>query len=476
MKRKIMNSIFNLAILLFIMTICSCRKFIEVESPYTSFNGENVYTTDATAISAVTAMFLKIGTGDGISNIGFAAGLSADELTLFPGNSTTIIAYFQNELSVATAPQYWPTLYQEIYLANAAIEGLSKSNTLTPEVKQQLLGESKFIRAFCYFYLVNIYGDVPLVVNTNYKENSLMSRIATNQVWQQITTDLLEAKDLLNPNYVGADVVTINTSTERVRPNKWTAAALLSRVYLYTGDWQKAEAECTEIIKITSLYDTVSLNNAFLKNPMVNKEAIWQIQPTISGWNTSEARVYILPTTGPNTALNPVSLNKEVVYSFEASDARRTNWIRGIKVGSDSFYYAYKYKSATLNAPITENLTVFRLAEQYLIRAEARIQQDNILEAKNDLNIIRKRAGLGNTTANDKPSLLTAILNERRVELFCEWGHRWFDLKRTNKIDQVMSMETPLKGGAWQSTDKLYPISISELAANPNLVQTPGYQ
>jgi hypothetical protein len=462
----------GLVVLLWIAFFCGCKKYIEVEAPYTSFNGENVYTTDATAISAVTAMLAK---SEPLS-IGFSAGLSSDELSLFPGNPLDKMAFYKNELTTSTAPTFWRLFYQQVYLANAAIEGLNKSNSLTAAVKQQLLGEAKFMRAFCYFYLVNLYRDVPLVVSTDYKVNSLMSRIPATQVWQQIFSDLLEAKDLLNTSYVGADVIMGNAATERVRPNKWTATALLSRAYLYNQDWSNAEAQATEIINNKAMYDTVSLANAFVKNPTINKEAIWQIQPITTGWNTNDARTFILPTTGPNATTNPVSLNKGIVYSFESNDGRRTNWTKGIKVGADSFYYAYKYKSATLNAPVTEHLIIFRLAEQYLIRAEARAQQDKISEAKDDLNIIRKRARLTNTPANDKSSVLTAIFNERKVELFCEWGHRWLDLQRTNKIDQVMGIETPLKGGAWQTTDKFYPISLDELTANPNLTQTPGYQ
>jgi hypothetical protein len=120
---------------------------------------------------------------------------------------------------------------------------------------------------------------------------------------------------------------------------------------------------------------------------------------------------------------------------------------------------------------------VLRLGEQYLIRAEARAQQNKISDAQSDLNIIRTRAGLPNTTASDKNSLLSEIFHERKVELFSEWGHRWLDLKRTNAVDAVMSIVTPLKanGQQWQSYQKLYPVEFSEVRKSPNLTQTPGY-
>jgi hypothetical protein len=465
--------------ILMIFSLASCKKFIEVETPNTSFNGGNIYTTDATAIAAVTTMYTRLGeaggtlVGTAIYSVTYHAGLSADELDLFGGNAD-LIGLYSNDLSVTTAPLFWNRFYEQIYRANAAIEGIDASTSLSPEVKKQLLGEAKFMRAFCYFYLVNLYGDVPLVTTTNYKQSSLMSRTQSLQVWQQIIADLVEAKDYLNPNYVEADVVTTKPNTERVRPNKWAATSLLARAYLFTSDWKNAEDEATTIINNKTMYDTVSLNNVFLKSPTVNKEAIWQIQGVTTGWNTNDARVFILPATGPNST-NPVYLNKRLVSSFEAGDKRRTNWIKGIKVGTDSFYYAYKYKSATLNSPVSEYNTPFRVAEQYLIRSEARTQQGNISGAQMDLNVIRKRAGLSNTLALTKDDMLAAILRERRSEFFCEWGHRWLDIKRANKADIIMNTETPLKRGTWQSTDKLYPISLNELTSNPNLTQTTGY-
>ncbi|MDO5969574.1 RagB/SusD family nutrient uptake outer membrane protein, partial [Flavivirga aquimarina] len=115
---------------------------------------------------------------------------------------------------------------------------------------------------------------------------------------------------------------------------------------------------------------------------------------------------------------------------------------------------------------------VFRLAEQYLIRAEARAELGKISEAQSDLNVIRNRAGLGNTTASTKEALRDAILDERQVELFTERGHRWFDLKRRGEAADVLA---PLKP-SWQDTDVLFPIPESELLLNPNLLpQNDGY-
>jgi hypothetical protein len=141
-----------------------------------------------------------------------------------------------------------------------------------------------------------------------------------------------------------------------------------------------------------------------------------------------------------------------------------------------TYYYPYKYKVNTPGAPVTEYEMVLRLGEQYLIRAEAEANNSDTNDAVNDLNVIRKRAGLANYAgATDKSSLLTAILHERQVELFSEWGHRWLDLKRTSVVDVVMPIATPQKGGTWQSSKQLYPLPQADLQDDPNLVQNPGY-
>jgi hypothetical protein len=91
------------------------------------------------------------------------------------------------------------------------------------------------------------------------------------------------------------------------------------------------------------------------------------------------------------------------------------------------------------------------------------------------LNVIRARASLPAATIASKDATLSAIAHERQVELFTEWGHRWFDLKRTGKIDAVMSVVTPQKGGTWNTNKQLVPLPSSEILINHNLAQNPGY-
>jgi hypothetical protein len=191
--------------------------------------------------------------------------------------------------------------------------------------------------------------------------------------------------------------------------------------------------------------------------------------------NSGEGKLFILPET-QNLIGNPVYLGENIANSFEVNDRRKIEWVGTIAYDGTNYFFPNKYKVAQgVDIPSIEYSTVFRLAEQYLIRAEARTHLGDFLGAQEDLNFIRHRAGLGNTTAIYETTLLAAIEQERKVELFTEYGHRWFDLKRTNKADVVLSA---IKGATWQSTDQLYPIPAREIAKSPSLQghQNPGYQ
>jgi hypothetical protein len=466
----------QLVILFLIVLNASCKKFVTVPPPFTNLSKGNVYTTDATAASILTGVYANImgsPTGYGVTNVSILSALSADELTLYQGSSNNIyIQYYQNSLSSTNVPNgyYWDFLYPTIFTVNSAIEGLTNSTSLTPVVKSELLGEAKFMRAFSYFYLTNCYGDVPLVTSTDYSKNSVISRIPSTQIWQLIIEDLKDAKSLLNTGYVDASI--INKTSSRVRPNKWAATALLARSYLYTQDWANAKEQASEVINNTGTYSLVNdLNGVFLAN---STEAIWQLQPVIAGQNTQDAITFVL-TAGPDNGLHPVYLNSYLLNTFEPNDKRMTSWIGIDSSTGTKYYYANKYKNADYGLPVTEYLMVLRLAEQYLIRAEALVQQGDIVNAANDLNTVRNRAGLPNSPASAATDLLAAIQHERQTELFTEWGHRWLDLKRTAKVDSVMSFVTPTKGGSWNSNWKWYPIPFTDLATDPNLIQNSGY-
>lgn len=476
------RNVFLLSIFFLSLVMSSCKKFIEVDPPFNRLVAGNVYANDATAADVLTGMYATLSsrsslTDSYIPSISLYAGLSADELNLFALNDAALVDYYRNDLSILTGFTYWNDCYAMILRLNNAKEGLDASQTLNPAVKQQLLGEVLFLRSLFYFYLVNMYGEVPLITSSDWKVNALLPRSSASTVYEQIINDLKEAQTLLSDNYLAADVKA--TTNERVRPTKWAATALLARVYLYMGDWAGAELQATSVINNAGLglYTiSIPLTDVFKKN---SRETIWALKPVGSdeNANTGEGQLFILPTDGPDAGSYPVYLSKYIVNAFENNDQRKINWVDSVRPSSTAYYYPKKYRIGNVVTTTQEYPIILRLAEQYLIRAEARAQLNNISGAQADLNLLRTRAGLANTTAGDKASLLTAILHERQVELFTEWGHRWFDLKRTGNLNAVMAPVTLAKGNntGWRSYQALYPIPQADRDKNFNLTQNENY-
>jgi len=461
----------------------SCTKLVEVAVPTDRIVDRSVYTNEETAIAVLTGIYINMsqaGTFTGNRSISLFAGLSADELVLYDGVVVgSYQSYYQNNLSAidGTGSENWAPLYNYIFRCNAAIEGLQSTTSLDQAVRQQLLGEAKFLRAFQYFYLVATFGDVPIVLSADYNVNETLARSPREDVFKLIIADLEEAKSLLSTEYLDKSLRPYSGDGERVRPTSWAASALLARIYLYKGDYAGAEAQSTLVINNAAMYDLTPINDVFLKNSL---EAIWQLQPVTFAHNTEDGFMFVLPDSGPDMEGNrSFYISDQLLNSFEAGDQRTKigNWVNSVTVDGVTYHYPYKYKIGEIDAPASEYLMVLRLGEQYLIRAEARAQLNNISEAQSDLNRIRRRAGLPDTDAIDKTGLLSAILHERQVELFTEWGHRWLDLKRTGNVDRVMSLVTPLKanGNAWRPFQQWYPLPFSDIQKGPNLVQNPGY-
>jgi len=198
-----------------------------------------------------------------------------------------------------------------------------------------------------------------------------------------------------------------------------------------------------------------------------SKEAIWQLQTvnlSVAGVNTWEG-FSIVPAGA--TARSYYQVYDTTVAAYEDNDLRKTMWLKPYVVSDKTLYMPYKYKVRT-GTPVTEYNTVLRLAEQYLIRAEARLNQNKLQAALQDINLIRERAGLAALPQTmDKASIALALEKERQLELLGEWGHRWFDLVRTNRALPVLSK---VKTDFSESDTKI-PIASAILLTNANLHQ-----
>jgi len=452
------------SLLSILISIMGCQKFTEVTPPKTQLVSASVFKNKSTANSAVAGMYSYMyQLNNSVSTFGgyhltINTGLLADELVqpAIPENP-----YFTNNVPVDDEDVgfIWQSCYTIIYNANSIIEGLKDAGNIPTADRNQFVGEALFIRAVCHFYLINLFGDAPLITTTNVNHTSISGRTSVDNVYRQILTDLLEAQQNLSDDYS-------YSQGERVRANKWVVTAFLSRVYLYQKDWANAEIQAGSVISNNNLYTLLTdLNGVFLKN---SQEAIWQF---LSNQGNGYTTLGYLLIPGSSNIVPTYALSGFLMNSFEPNDQREAKWVKSNLVNGQSFDFPYKYKQSSSASGAGEYDMVLRLAEQYLIRAEARAEQNNISGSLDDLNMIRSRAGLPASIIGDKDSLLTAILHERQCELFAEYGHRWMDLKRLGLADAVLGSEKP----GWKNTSSLLPLPQIELSKNPNLKQNTGY-
>jgi hypothetical protein len=468
--------------------VASCNKLVSIGEPRNTLTTEKIFSTDAHAESALLGLYgnmisnsstnpdnaYQVSWSAGLST--FAGGLSGGEISRIGTLKMTL-----GEINLQYALDYWRSAYNIIFLANSVIEGIaaSTSEKLSDSARRQITAEALFLRALSFFYLVNYFGDVPMTTTIDFHLTSQLSRTPKEQVYQLMVKDLETAYNDLGDKYTAG-------SGKRVRANKWAAAALLARVHCYLGEYEKAAGYATEVIDQQQLFTLETISRVFLTD---SKEAIFQLMQTdASGTlkNATSEGMFFLPRTSTAGTSVRAYLEENLLQAFEPDDQRYAKWTDSITQPFDGasakFWYPSKYKTgsnnAELGAPQTEYYMVLRLAELYLIRAEARANgaSGGIGEAIADLNKLRFRAGLPDLPLSLTPDeVKEAVWHERQVELFAEWGHRWLDLKRSGKANQVLSVLPANQpwDGDWQF---LYPIPQSEIEVNRNLTPNPGYE
>jgi starch-binding outer membrane protein, SusD/RagB family len=439
----------------------SCEDFIEVDDPKGQIAQENVFENEATTTAAVSSLYAKLRDDSFVTGkqagMGILMGLYADELDYYGSTTQPINTIYHHQLIASTTSinTIWTSAYQLIYMANACLDGIENSKNLSETFKDQTKAEVLFIRALVYFYLTNLYGDIPYTTTIDYTINQHLSRRKIEFVYQQIQKDLDKAEVLLQ-----------NKPFNRIKVNQFAVNALKSRIGLYAEDWKTAEENSTKIINQSVLFKLEpNLANEFLKD---SQSAIFQLKPLKEGDITHEASAFHF-VSGPPPF---VALSPKFIQSFEPTDLRLQFWIKTIKKESQSWHSSSKYKQTNTVTSSSEYSIIFRLAEIYFIRAEARLKQGNLTGALEDLNRIRNRAGLNSIASLNQDDIFQAIVNERKHELFTEQGHCWFDLKRWKIAENVLK---PIKVN-WKSTDILFPIPENEIMLNPNLQpQNSGY-
>ena len=342
----------------------------------------------------------------------------------------------------------WRSAYIGVNRANYILDALPNVGDLTDAKKQQYRGEMLWVRALMYSLLVKYYGGVPLIdkPTTDVDPNALaVERASLNETYAFIVKDLEEAAGLLP------------AARANGRATKGAANALLARVYLEMGQNDKARDKATLLINDTQ-YRLLTNYDGLWTGAKNTTESIFEVQFTTI--NSNSVSFWFYPTTlGGRLGFAP---SPGLVAAYETGDTRKASSVNSLSTGQ---LYGYKYRQV---ASGNEDIIVTRLAEMYLIRAEANARLNAAAATvQADINVIRNRAGLANiaTTVTTQPGLLDAILQERRVELAME-GFRFADLRRHGKAEAVLGVAT---------TKLLWPVPQYERDVNPKLAQNPGY-
>lgn len=444
-------------VLLFCVLLFSCEKLLEVETPSNQIGKDKVFADVQTANAALAGLYAGLRDNSPLSgeSLGPFLGVYTDDLDSYALTDTNgVLALYHNQQNDTNSTVYsvWSTAYQHIYSTNAIIEGV-KASALPVNEKNRIEGEALLVRSILLFYLEQVFGAVPYPVTTDYTINQFLPRVETAEVLSRLEMDLSRCAELLSDQY---------RDEERVYPNRKAAELMLVKVYMLEQKWVETETMLKTILGSPLYGFQNDLSKVFQKD---SKHILWQLKPANPGDPVKEAMLYYFSGAAPTT----YALSESLLNSFEAGDLRKQHWMIPVMVGGTTWYRVNKYKNTTINN--TEDSIVFRLEEVYLLLAEALTQQNKTAEALLYINPIRQRAELSPLVSVSKEVLLSEILLENRREFFTEMGHRFLDLKRTNRLNDLQVVKPN-----WQSFHNVWPIPQKDLLLNPNLnPQNNGY-
>ncbi len=471
----------------------ACEEQLELD-PISENTTANAYSTGSDAEAALIGVYDSfqqeyyiwdnIIFSDIISDNYYAGGdnpevYAVEDLDISPTNSRL----FNN----------WSQIYTAIAKANIVLQKVPGivDPSFSETRKNQVLGEASFLRAYHYYNLVKLWGGVPLVLETGSTDPAVVNkpRASEIEVYNQIVADLDFAVANLPYTY-GADA-----NVNKGRATKGAANALLAKVWAQRPDrdYEKVLEYANAVINSPAGYALLeNYDHLFDGNHYNNSESILEIQ-FIGGPEANWGPQLLLPPSlSGDTWRKFVTPSHDLVNAFDAEgDVVRKNATILFEQApwADEFWslqlngnvpFAYKWRSANGWAS-TNRQYIFRLADIILLKAEALNALGRVDDAAVEVNRIRERVGLGETTATTQNDMALAIENERRLELAQE-GQRWYDLKRYGRAVTVMNnlQETDLRTNTVKqynmTENKLFlPIPQSERNRNPNLEQNPGY-
>jgi hypothetical protein len=475
----------------------SCNKL--VEKPYSSIFTESFYKTASDAEAGLTAAYGPL------SGVYFTAGtlagdFSADQIYPRPvvGRDTyTLFSYDQNYTTQKSfsrqnesPQQIWESCYSGIEKSNWVI---SKVPATSMDVNRRtvILGEAYYLRAFYHFTLTKNFRDVVVKTSpSNSLDSALVPKSPQADVFKQIFADL---------DIAVANLPTYTTAIQKGRPSKEVALALYAKAALYSGGWALALDKAKQVInsnKYALMADVRDVYNV-AKEDAARQENMWALEceSTSPGISTQIISLY-----GPKNSDGPqyavTSFGSAFVYqsffnSFSPADKRRqlldTNYIdkqgkvvaqKDITPITTQGVLLKKYMDPVAPSGAV-NIPILRLADMYLIAAEAEAQLNGpTADAYAFIKVVRDRAGLPALASGlTKQQFIDAVLQERSWEFFGE-GDRWYDLTRTNtflqKVPLAVNNVFPVRQP--QPRNRYFPIPLDEINANPLIEQNPDWK
>jgi hypothetical protein len=377
----------------------------------------------------------------------------------------------------------WGTSFATIARSNNILSRLD-AVTLTEAQKNQYKGESLFLRAYSYFYLVRLFGNVPVVDVAFRSPNEIMdfdmTRKPASEVYSMIINDLTEAASLLNG-------ITLPSKSQA---STGAAKTLLGKVYLTTKQFDLASKVLKEVIDLNAYSLNPDYKKLFTNGNDELQESIFEIKYMSGNLGEGNSFPSVFTPARFDMAIFPGNMQgsgrilptKQMAAVYETGDLRRK-----ASIGDSVMLVTGKYEKKIYGLKFVDfttgivgdggiNFTSLRYADVLLMYGEALNETNNTADALKYINLVRSRAGLAALSGLGKAEFALAMEEERRVEFFLE-GHRWFDLVRTGRALVVMNKYFKDNGLSFTVAEHevLMPIPLREIDINPNLGQNPGY-
>lgn len=443
-----------------LLTLVSCEDFLEIE-PKNAISDELSITDENSLLTVLRGAYRQLGApgyyGETYVTLAYFAG--GDVVNNTTGGAANLVeANYRADDGLFQSA--WSAIYRTINLTNHVI---AKAPTIedigfTEAERNQVLGEAHFIRALAYFDLARAWGGVPLKLTPtlSISESIGIPRSTLDETYAQVLSDLEKAESLLPE------------TTNRIRATRHSARALRARYHLYRQEWSQAESYATLLINNPSFNLRKPFSSWFANGVTETEESIFEV--AFSALNPNSIKNQMQHPLNGGTYRYAPNDNLVSLITKPSIGGERVALIDSVVQGNTKLYQGDLY----YRSPATDPSYVLRIAEQYLIRAEARAKQntpDKLLEAISDINEVRDRAGLAATEASTRSEILLAIEEERRFEFLWE-AHRWFDLSRTGRLKAVIEGLDPQK--RVDPHEYVFPIPNLEVQLD-GLEQNPDY-